>query len=123
MSRAFWRGFWKGFDNPRLWAWASPAYAAVELLAFVRELDGWRWLWFGVAVALLIDTGWAWRELAGRRRHAATLTRPGSGFGWNASCTCGLRGWGKDMTATVEWVKTHRATGARTVGTVTRHVD
>ena len=63
MSRAFWYGFRKGLRDPRLWAFAYPIAAAVELRAFAAGPSGWRWLALAFAVMFLIETGWVWREL------------------------------------------------------------
>ena len=63
-TRAFWRGFRRGWLDPRIWAWLSPALGLANLLAFTQDPSGWRWLALAVAVLLLIDTGWLWRERA-----------------------------------------------------------
>lgn len=67
-GRNWWRAFWRGYSDPRVWAWMYPAIAALDIWAFTSGDDGWRWVCLGFAVLFLIEAGWAWRELAERRK-------------------------------------------------------
>lgn len=67
-AHTFWRGFWRGFNDRRVWVWIYPAFGAANLAAYVIRPSGGRWVSLAFAVGFFVATGWLWREQVASRR-------------------------------------------------------